>query len=310
MRGVLKALETASVRAEAWIDPDTDDVVVRTSNEARVKELVASGALKLPADTVIEAGPFSRPTAATVPSGQFPPKSTDSIGPGFYYYNRYTDNADVRQCTFGFKASYQGRQGLLTAGHCESRGGEYTDAMVRGTGYWHWSGRWVEMYAPTLEYSTVYTRGGTGDKYDFQFHPTPGFTTQSDVFVGGSNYLKVINMDDSTWAGAGDLFCKYGSITGYMCGVLKNANHYWTGDQSYGYWRFRGNNNEPTSTVVGDSGGPVFSEPYNGEVWASALQVGVVTVSEVINGVSRPFQDSVQMPIDYIDDNQAVTLVY
>lgn len=308
IKRVLKSIHAQGLEANAWIDDENDAIVVQTPDLARLQEAVSGGKISLPTDTRLQQGGTVKPTAATVPSGQNPPTSADYVGPGYQFYNRYKDGQYSGACTWGFKASYNGQVGLLTAGHCENRVSPYTDADVLGTGYWQWNNRWIELYAPTLEFNVVYVRGGTGDKYDFQFHPMPVWTIYTEVHIGNNEYVRVVSVEDSRLVGPGDLYCKYGISSGYKCGTIRDANFFWSGDQSYGYWRWRGLNNDAFSTAGGDSGGPVFTQPDFGTVIAAAMQVGQVDIVETVNGVSRTFRDSVQMPIDYVDDRYPVVL--
>jgi len=271
------------------VDEETGDFVLEVPTpEDRQKVLQALGADRKFLKIVVK--PIAEPTAA--PSGVQP---GDYINGGHYFWQTpYLSGMTAQQqesakgCSVAFQATYGGKLGILTAGHC--------NPGPDGTGYWHAINRhWVEMPTPAI------ARWASGTKYDFQWHEITGYSRSNAVYY--FNQASVVGLPQNGWLYVdgtvgyygqtrGMVACKSGRVTGITCGDITSGNYYYNG--AYGWIRvYR------ASGVFlgqkGDSGGAVFSDATKGSYIKA---YGIVTAAQPIGGGAS---ELVYSPIDYID---------
>lgn len=279
-----KAIEAAGIREFAgYVDEETGDTVIEVPPgdvEARVRALL--GPRK--STVKIKVKPIAKPTATT-PVGVV---SGDYMDGGHYFWQQRASDEASKGCTVAFQATYQGRLGILTAGHC--------NPGPDGSGYWHAiNSHWVEIPAPAI------ARWAYGTKYDFQWHDITGYTRSNAVYY--FNQASVVGLPSSGWVRVngtigyygqtkGMIACKSGRVTGITCGAITSGNYYYNG--ANGWIRvFR------TSGVhlgrPGDSGSGVFSDAAQSSL---VKAYGILTAAQAFSDGSS---EMVYSPIDYID---------
>jgi hypothetical protein len=274
----------------SYIDTQTDDLVVITEDVAKLEAAFEESGVARPESLKLERRKPAQLTQATTPSGSYPTSPGDFIEGGRYYYD------DTYQlhigCTIGFGARLGSTYGFLTAGHCEPG--------RPGTGYWYWFNRWIELHAPTYETQAF------GNKYDFQFHPTPGMKVYNTIYIqnntaGSPFYLHVNGIQATSSQPANTTICKYGRETSHGCYRITSDRYSYKGASG---WRYVVVNPASDHIVTGgDSGGPVYTPPQNGYVKAA----GIITAGDHYN--LQNFADMVYMPIEYIDDVRPITVL-
>jgi len=211
----------------------------------------------------------------------------DYMDGGHYFWQQRASDEASKGCTVAFQATYQGRLGMLTAGHC--------NPGPDGSGYWHAiNGHWVEILAPLI------ARWAYGTKYDFQWHDINGYAPSNAVYY--FNQASVVGLPASGWVRVngtvgyygqtkGMTSCKSGRVTGITCGLITSGNYYYNG--ASGWIRvFRASGQ--FLAKVGDSGSGVFSDAAQS---SSVKAYGILSAAQSFSDGSS---EMVYSPIDYI----------
>jgi streptogrisin D len=304
---IVAALQSSGIDYVSFYDHRTDKLVVEVARDAdvpRVRDLV----------------PPAHRAFVRVQKGVLPVRSQvngvqagDSIYGGWWYYTNNTTT--THNCSFAFTAKNNvGRQVILTAAHC-------------GPQYWvQQTGHMVQLTGPMAEWPT--------GKYDYEFHDItglqsgpyvwyennkitypPGYTTYNNNVPGqaASGYFRLVGSRGYYDQVVGQPVCKSGQSTGFTCGTIMHGYYTWHGTKGWIQW---GQSDQDIVGYPGDSGGAVFDfDPNPGDIRALGIISGVNVVT-LADGTKRPCLKSdtfdcyvIHMPIDYIDDQQLLTLV-
>jgi hypothetical protein len=280
---LFKSIEAAGIKEFAgYVDEESGNTTIELPSTELEQRVLAIIGTKRP-DTRIVVKPIAKPSAA--PNGVV---SGDYLDGGHYFWQQRASDEASKGCTVAFQATYQGRLGILTAGHC--------NPGPDGTGYWHAvNGHWVEIPAASI------ARWAYGTKYDFQWHDITGYSRSNAVYY--FNQASVVGLPANGWVRItgtvgyygqtkGMVSCKSGRVTGITCGSITNGNYYYNG--ANGWIRvFRASGQHLGR--FGDSGSAVFSDA------ATSSQVkayGILTAAQAFNDGSS---EMVYSPIDYID---------
>lgn len=288
---IVQAVRGAGVQDfAASVEEDSGDVTLEVPTAAdRDKAVQAIGGPKPHIKIVVK--PIAKPTAP--PVGVQP---GDYIEGGHYYWQTpyltgmtEAQKEAAKGCTFAFQATFGGKLGILTAGHCRPG--------PDGSGYWHAiNGHWVELPVPTI------ARWADGTKYDFQFHEITGYSRSNWVYY--FNQASVVGLPQTGWVQAtskvgyygqtkGMVACKSGRVTGITCGQITSGNYYYNG--AWGWIRVYRASGQFLGQS-GDSGGAVFSDATKGQQVAA---YGILTAAQPIGGGAS---EMVYTPIDYMED--------
>lgn len=280
---IFKTIEGSGIRDFAgYVEEDSGDVVLELpSNDMKQRVLNLIGSKRQNIRVVVK--PIAKPTA-----GPIGVVSGDYIEGGHYFWQQRASDEASKGCTVAFQATYQGRLGILTAGHC--------NPGPEGTGYWHAvNGHWVEIPAPAI------ARWAYGTKYDFQWHDITGYSRSNAIYY--FNQASVVGLPKSGWVRVngtvgyygqtkGMVSCKSGRVTGITCGAITSGNYYYNG--ANGWIRvFRASGQHLGRT--GDSGSAVFSDA------AQSTQVKAYGILTAAQAFSDGSSEMVYSPIDYID---------
>ena len=163
-------------------------------------------------------------------------------------------------CTVGFKAKYQGKTGFYTAGHC-----------VNGTG--------KNIGQPTLLKKlgeSIFNSDAAITNCDCAFIEITEDNKGIDPFVFAPNVgFHTVTSTDSI--SIGDMVLQYGSFSRTSCGSV--INQPWFQTYVDGTVRSGLAATDITSTIFGDSGGPVLND--NGTKLKGFIQ-GIETLDGVI----------------------------
>ncbi|WP_230960752.1 S1 family peptidase, partial [Erythrobacter donghaensis] len=264
----------------------------------------------------------------------------EGIYAGWWFSDSTADPAAYR-CSFAFNARDNlNRQGILTAGHCPNTPRIFFTKTT--------ADHWVSLTAPQAEWNApntkydyqfhrtdglatgpwVFYENGTGKIAFKGFTATDDFTKDGakNVIAGyaANGYFKVVG----TWGyydqTVGQVMCKSGHSTGLTCGEITHGYYTWNGAKGF---IETGKSAAYIYATAGDSGGAVFTQPTStGTVKASGI-IGGATIYDptpasypsgdekpclqTMEGVS-PYNISdcklIHMPIDYIDDQQLLTV--
>ena len=136
-------------------------------------------------------------------------------------------------CPSGFTILRPGTsiRGIITAGHC---------------------GNALSWNGSTLPFQAEDWDGNT----DAQWHTVPGFTVRPYIVTSQSGNLRRIY--GRSVPAVGQTVCKYGPVTGYVCGTVdaNTVQPSWIPNATPTY--FRAANCNANMSAQGDSGGPVF----------------------------------------------------
>lgn len=264
---------------------ENGSIIVRVDSDAKRQALLPVLSKTSP-NITIEVKPL--PKAASAPIGV---QAGDYIYGGFYYYYDQTTQA----CSFAFPAKLGSTQGILTAGHCNpGNDGKYWYAIA---------GHWVQLPPPTI------ARFKYGTKYDYQFHETTGLGTGAWVYYDNratepsypaSGYFQVSGSVGYYGQTKGMTICKSGWRTGLVCGTIDNGAYTYNG--ALGWIHVTRASGTPLA-LPGDSGSAVFSPAdSSGRIKA----YGIATAGQQFSNGSS---ELVYGPIDYVDDEAAITLI-
>jgi hypothetical protein len=267
------------------IEEETGKIIVRVESDGD-RQRLAPILAKISPEATIEVKPI--PKEAAAPVGV---QVGDYLYGGFYYYFDQTTQA----CSFAFPAKLGSTQGILTAGHCNPG----TDGK-----YWYAiKGHWVQLPAPTI------ARWKYGTKYDYQFHETTGLTTGAWVYYENratepaypaSGYFQVSGTLGYYGQTKGMTICKAGWRTGLVCGTIDNGAYTYNGVKG---WIHVARASGTALALPGDSGSGVFSPAdSSGRITA----YGITTAGQQFSDGSS---EMVYGPIDYVDDEAAITLI-
>ena len=187
---------------------------------------------------------------------------------------------NMSDCTAGFSVrDSHGLRGISTAGHCQN---SQSNAGV------------------TMRLIHEWWSGST----DVQWHTSNGVTFQpwgkdNEPNSGGTAYYREIysnvNGPDQP---IGGFFCKYGRVTGYTCGYLRDKNILPDDMPNGRATFFRLDNGSRILTKKGDSGGPV----YEGHA-----ALGTTYGGYFIEGNPR-YGDHLYMSINHLTDTGLIVL--
>lgn len=174
---------------------------------------------------------------------------------------------------------------------------------------------------------------------DMDFTPLSGYSSRN-VISGypASGYYKVIGTYGYYDQKVGDVICKTGHSSGLTCGQITHGYYTFNGAKG---WIETGLSTQYYYVIGGDSGGAVFTSPnVNGEIKAAGIVTAATIYDPTLNPDGTPnnsgdekecssamegnrsydnnlapgvaaIQDCkmVHMPIDYIDDQQLLTII-
>ena len=286
-----------------YIEPRENRVVIQSSAVSEIKGRNVGSPGDLPDGAKFVDAPIPPERVGTAPSGAYPPQAGDWIEGGQSYHGWWLNSAGTayearRECTFSFGAKWNTVYGVLTAGHCEPSN--------YGTGYLYlFNGHWIELYGPDYESDGTKTH----QKYDFQFHRTPGLKVYNTVGIYNSDGSQTgtvyyVNGTEVRTAQAGSTSCYFGRLSGYSCTSVTDNNYYISENgYTYGPWVRLFISTSARQIQQGDSGGPVMSSPSGGYVKARGI---------ISRGQYYPVQgiaDVIYMPIDHIDDVNPIQII-
>ena len=208
-----------------YIEPRENRVVIQSSAVSEIKGRNVGSPGDLPDGAKFVDAPIPPERVGTAPSGAYPPQAGDWIEGGQSYHGWWLNSAGTayearRECTFSFGAKWNTVYGILTAGHCEPSN--------YGTGYLYlFNGHWIELYGPDYESDGTKTH----QKYDFQFHRTPGLKVYNTVGIYNSDGSQTgtvyyVNGTEVRTAQAGSTSCYFGRLSGYSCTSVTDNNYY------------------------------------------------------------------------------------
>jgi hypothetical protein len=289
----------------SYIEDATGRVIVRVASDtvaAQARSLLTAASLS---GVPVQVGPVPEPFAA--PRGVQP---GDYIDGGHHYYGTNqvpggltaAQEEQYRACSFAFPAMLGTTQGILTSGHCNPG----SPAGTTGTGYWHAiNSHWVELPAPTI------ARWAYGTKYDYQFHETTGYDApvafvyyankSAEPGFGQWGHLSVYNQIGYYGQASGMVACKSGWRTGVTCASIRNGAYTYNGARG---WIELYRSSGAHLGNHGDSGGAVFGSP---DASGRTKAYGIVTGGNTFSDGSSIL---IYMPIDYIDDESPIRLVF
>ncbi len=226
-RDLAEKLEQLGIEADIAVSAPLHSVRILARDPSSVNRLVDIGQLEL--DDFVTVEQFDG-IVTTAPS---------NIGSG------HAANTDTTLCTVGFTVlrTSTGERGTTTAGHCGNRlkvsenySSTYTSSSQASTSF---KGQWIR--STNLDFGI-----------DLQWH-TSSATPVPQIW-NGSNWVGITGGKDDL---AGEFVCKFGRITGQICGTIDTHEYY---DSTYrGYFpRVNRAPGGPQLNIEGDSGGPVY----------------------------------------------------
>ena len=249
-------------------------------------------------------------------------RAGDGVYSGWWYYD--STAGGLHECSFAFNVTdNQNRAMILSAAHCQPET------------YIYYTDHWVSLAAPTIRFLT--------GKYDYRAQFTSplatgpwvyydngkisytGYTSRSNAVLGypASGYFKVTGTRGYYDQVVGQVICKSGRSSGLSCGKITHG--YYTLNGAKG-WIESGESAQYIYATFGDSGSGVFSAPTStGSVLAVGISANATvydpTPASPSSGDERPCTSDdeaagrisdcrlIHMPIDYIDDQQLLTVV-
>lgn len=305
---VILSLAASKIEYVSFYDQKGDTLVVEVADEGQVGVVRNLVPPRLRSEIKVRKGVLpEKLQIANVQPG-------DEVYGGWWHHT--SEGASLHNCTFGFTAKNNlGRPVVLTAAHCD------------GSTWVQQAGHWINLGSHVAEWPT--------GKYDYQFQNANGLKTgpfvwyennkithpaqysARDNYVPGYNpsgYFRVTGSRGYADQKVGQYLCKSGRSTGLTCGEILHGYYTWNGTKG---WIQSGYSFQELYAFKGDSGGPVFSDDLAGpigDILALGILVGGNTFANP-DGSRRPClpEDNttcyaVHMPIDYIDDQQLLTL--
>jgi hypothetical protein len=273
---IIAALSGIGLQYVSYYEHKTDDMVIEVGSEQSI------GAVR-------QALPQDLQSSVKIVRGSLPVKrqasnyqSGDAVYAGFWWSST---SGGGYNCSFAFAAKdNQGRDGILTAGHCPPTAAYIYDTTP--------SAHWIRLAPATINWNAPNT------KYDYRFYLVTGITTAGWVwFDNSSTKIYGRDMNGTSLASfssqnvvpgyaatgwfkvtgtygyysqvVGDVICKSGHSTGLTCGEITHGYYTFNGAKG---WIQTGKSAQYYYNTAGDSGGAVFTSPNaNGEVLAAGI---------------------------------------
>lgn len=197
--GLLKAL---NIESTSRVMVSTGRVDFFVADPTAVKQLVATGALKVP--SYVTFGQANRLDAA---------RQADALGG-----RPLTGGV----CTSGFVVKSSTTRYLMTAGHCGHTGTVMT-----------YNGVALPVVGRNFQPNT---------SYDYQWHSTPGFTLTNLIDEGLPELRRINYVWPHANMIEDDFICKYGVITDFTCGSIVTKYYNLVGHPGYVLVRSPGSN--------------------------------------------------------------------
>lgn len=331
---VIAALQPLGIEYASYYEHRNDSLVVEADLDAGV-------------NAIRQALPQDLQSFVTVRRNAVPKRTQASgyqSGEGVYggwWFSDSTADPNTYRCSFAFNARDNlNRQDILTAGHCANLPKIF---YTRTT-----ADHWVSLTAPQAEWNApgtkydyqfhrtdglatgpwVYFDNSSGKIHFKGFSATDDFTKDGakNVLTGfaSDGYFKVVG----TWGyydqTVGQVMCKSGHSTGLTCGEITHGWYTWNGAKG---WIETGKSSAYIYATAGDSGGAVFTKPTStGTIKAAGIAAGATiydpTPAAYPSGDEKPCLSTMEgasgygiadcrlihMPIDYIDDQQLITI--
>lgn len=337
---VIQALLPLNINYVSYYEHKNDSLVIETSLDSGVGLIRQALPQDLMSFVQIKKGSVPSQMQAT---GM---QSGDGVYGGWSFSDSTAD-ASRYVCSFAFNAKDNlNRPIILTAAHCANNPRIYYQRS--GVPHWVSLTFEKEWIGPGTKYDYQFHRtdglnngawvwfdNGPG-KIDFKgFRPSDDHTLDSSKNIIASQSAEGYYAVKGTWGyydqKVGQVLCKSGRSTGLTCGQITHGYYTFNGIKG---WIETGLSSAFIYAVSGDSGGAVFTEPTTA---GGIKAAGIVTAATIhdptrnakgevnFSGDERPclpFMEGnssypdvgpdckmIHMPIDYVDDQQLITIV-